>query len=160
MPFTISLNEEEAKHLFEVELGAHHGAASRLAKEGISRPEELIELVPLSIKTIAGSLRWPGGRVPDEAIKGRAMPTKPLEISAKSVTHLENDAGATKCYEALKFQATTGVLAHEPGIKNFKLEHNALVEIKSLTASTTHMPNNLGADKLKEALLDLLSRLK
>ena len=67
--------------------------------------------------------------------------------------------GIMKHHETLGFQATSDIIAHEPEIKNFKSDYDALVERKSLTVSTPLMPSNLGAIKWAEALLDLLSRL-
>ena len=128
MPFATSISEEEVTHLFEVELGAHHDTASRLAKEGIERPEDLIEFNFANVNTIIGNFRRPGGRVPDEAIVGRTVPTQPFKFGAKAGLLLENAIGTMKHYETLDFQVTTDVTLCEPTIKNFKLEHDALVE--------------------------------
>ena len=67
-PFAASLNEEEVKHFFEVELDVHHGTVLRLAKEGIERTDHLVGFTSTNVKTIIGNLRWPGGTVPEEAI--------------------------------------------------------------------------------------------
>ena len=71
MHFTTSLSEEEANNFFEVELDTHHGTASRLAKEGVERPEDSIEFNYTSVETTIGSLRRRGRRAPDKAVEGR-----------------------------------------------------------------------------------------
>ena len=157
MPFTTSLSEEEVKHFFEVELGIHSDTVSRLAEEGIERPEDLIEFNSENVKTIVGNLRRPGGTVP-EGRTGRTVPTQPFKFGAKAVLRLENAIDIMKYYETLDFQVTADMLVYEPTIKNFKMEHNALVERKSMTVITPKTSTNLDVVKWTEAFLDLLSR--
>ena len=112
----------------------------------------------MNVKTIIESLRQPDGAAP-EGRAGPAAPTQPLKFDANAVFRLESSAGTMKCYETLNFQVAAGTLAREPAIKNFKLEHGALAERKSLTANAPRTSNNLDAVKCTEAFFELLSRL-
>ena len=111
-----------SKKIFQVELGAHPDAVSRLAKEGIERREDLIEFASANIKTVAGNLRRPGGRAPNESIEGRIVPNQPFTFGTKAELRLENDVEIMNHFETLEFQAIPDMLVHEPTTKNFKLE--------------------------------------
>ena len=52
-----------------------------------------------------------------------------------------------KCYENLGFNATAGALTHDPIIKNFKMESDPLVEMKSLVVTAPRIQNNLDSAK-------------
>ena len=137
----------------------HHDTVSRLAEERIERPEDLIEFASASVKTIIGSVRQPGDRVPDGVNEGRAMSTQSLKFGANAVLCLESVTGIIKHCETLGFQATADALACKPATKNFQLECDALVQRKSLTVSTPRVPSNSDAVKQTDALLCILSKL-
>ena len=103
-------------------------------------------------------MRRPGGREPGGEAS-RTIPTSPLKFGAKETLRLQNACGIMKHYEILRCGVSTGVLTHDPVAKNFKLEHSALVERKSLTIVVPRASSNSSVVKLTESFHDLLSKL-
>ena len=158
MPHTTSLDDYQVKHFFEIELGVPETTVERLAEEGIERPEDLVEFSLADIKTMVANLRRPGGSEPD-GDAGGTVPTSPFKFGAKATLRLQNACDIMKHYEILRCDTSADMLVYDPVIKNFKLEHDALIERKKQTVVTPRISSNLNVVKWTESFLDFLSRL-
>jgi hypothetical protein len=158
MPHTTSLDDYQVKHFFEIELGMPEATVERLAEEGVERPEDLVEFSLADVKTMVANLRRPGGSEPD-GDAGGTVPTFPFKFGAKAMLRLQNACDVAKCYETLRCDMSADMLVCDPAIKNFKLEHDALIERKKQTVVTPRMSSNLNVVKWTESFLDFLSRL-
>ena len=158
MPHATSLECHQIKHFFEVELGVPELAVTRLAAEGIKLPEDMIEITSENTKTVVANLRRPGEREPDGEA-GRTFPNSPFKFEAKETLRLQNACDIMEYYETLRHDVPTGALVRDVVIKIFKLEHDALIERKSLTIVTPRASSNLNVVKWTESFLDLSSRL-
>ena len=70
MSFIIALTDQEAINFFENTLGIASNTRLALVPQGITRLEYLTELGEEDIKTLAETLRRPGGIVPDTWLIG------------------------------------------------------------------------------------------
>ena len=117
-----------------------------------------MEFTSGSIKTVVANLRRPGGREPGGEA-GRTVPTSLFKFRTKVMLRLQNACDIMKYYETLRCDVSTDMSTYDSVVKNFKLEHDALVERKSLTVVTPRVSSNSNVVKWTESFLDLLSRL-
>ena len=157
MYFTTSISDDEVQDFFQYELCIHPDTIERLAEEGIERPEDLIEFTADHIKMIAENLRRRGERVP-EGDDGHTVPAPPFKFGANAIVRMQNVIDLLKHYDTIAYEQDASMLVYDPLVKNFKSEHDALVERKSKSFATPKIGDAKDIVKWTESFVDLLCK--
>ena len=145
-PYTTELTDDEANHLWNIEIGIPEAATVKLREKGVNRIEDLVDFNVDAVSTIAESLRKPGG-LASSGGSSRIAPvlaSAPVVcIGAKAWTHLEAATHIMKNFKVVNLKLSVSLLRYDTIIKNIKLEFDDIKERRKKEVSTPQISQKL-----------------
>jgi hypothetical protein len=116
------------------QMGIPNDTVIQLQAEGITTVDDLVDFDKDTLQQVAGSLRRPGGRVPDPtpgAAAGATIPTPPFVFGAKSQKRLLAACDIVRYYTTTGRPLTSGNMQWNTVISNFAEQMKALKDRKT-----------------------------
>ena len=118
----------------------------KLREEHVNIPEDLVEFNANYVRSIAKELRKPSGLVASGS-SDRIAPTlvsdPRVRIGVNTLMSLEKATHIMKYNEMINLKTSESLLRHDPIIKNFKLEFDAIEEHKKMEVSKPQISQKL-----------------